>query len=153
MSLWEPPSPSPIFETIPINKNVKEPCTLWQAILLNGTKLGESRGTAVPLFLLESSVLSLKLILFQEFCLFHVCQCMSIQEAGAWTPFLMLFFFGTSTMGLLYKHGIELGVRVGMRGFVRMGLNMFPLLPVGLIHVYYFSSAVSGSWIWDELVA
>lgn len=153
MSLWEPPSPSPIFETIPINKNVKEPCTLWQAILLNGTKLGESRGTAVPLFLLESSVLSLKLILFQEFCLFHVCQCMSIQEAGAWTPFLMLFFFGTSTMGLLYKHGIELGVWVGMRGFGRMGLNMFPLLPVGLIHVYYFSSAVSGSWIWDELVA
>lgn len=57
----------------------------------------------------------------------------------------MLFFFGTSTMGLLYKHGIELGVWVGMRGFGRMGLNMFPLLPVGLIHVYYFSSAVSGS--------
>lgn len=57
----------------------------------------------------------------------------------------MLFFFGTSTMGLLYKHGIELGVWVGMRGFVRMGLNMFPLLPVGLIHVYCFSSAVAGS--------
>lgn len=35
-----------------INKNVKEPCTLWQAVLLNGAGLGESRGTAVPLFLL-----------------------------------------------------------------------------------------------------
>lgn len=50
-------------------------------------------------------------------------------------------------MGILCKHGMELGVWVEVlgHGFDRMVLGMFPLQPAGLVQFYSFLSTVAGS--------
>lgn len=57
------------------------------------------------------------------------------------------FFLCVSTMGILYKHGMEFGMWVEVlgHGFGRMVLGMLPLQPAGLIQFYSFSSTVAGS--------